>query len=251
VKTLGLFVTATDTGVGKTYLTALIARELRESGLRVGAYKPVCTGGEVAADGSISWSDVDTLIDAIGGEFESTRVCPRRFQAALAPPVAARLEGTSLELGQLCGGAGWWQGRVDILLVEGVGGLLCPLTEDATIAEFGVALGFPLLIVARLGLGTINHTLLTVEAARRRDLRVAAVVLNEAEPLATTLAVDQNAIEIARRANVPMLGVVRHGKTCVEHSDGRPTAIDWHRIVTSQTPTEEETPLSRRERGRG
>jgi dethiobiotin synthetase len=223
--TKGLFITATDTGVGKTYLTCLIARSLRAAGVRVGAYKPVCSGAEYADDGSVSWADVRALTDAIGGEYDAERVCPLRLRAPLAPPVAARMEGLWLDLAAMQAGAAWWQGRVDVLLVEGVGGLLCPLTEDQTIADLAVVLGYPLLVVARAGLGTINHTLLTVEAARNRGLRVAGVILNEAEPLAETLGTDQNAVEIARRANVPVLGSVNHT------GQGDLSADDWMQVI--------------------
>ncbi len=233
-QTVGLLVTATDTGVGKTYLTALIARALRSRGVRVGAYKPVCSGAEVAADGTPAWADVAALVSALGGEVDDRRVCPYRLKAPLAPPVAARMEGVSLELGALVEGADWWRGRVDALLVEGVGGLLCPLTDDETIADFAVALGYPLLIVGRLGLGTINHTLLTVEAARRRGLAVAGIVLNEAEPLASALGIGDNPPEIARRTNVPVLGVVRHGGTRVE---GAGAPVDWLSMMQVPSPS--------------
>jgi dethiobiotin synthetase len=238
--TKGLFITATDTGVGKTYLTALIARSLREAGARVGAYKPVCSGAEVAADGGLSWGDVRILTEAIGGDFDPLRACPTRLKAPLAPPVAARLEDVPLDFEAMCSGTQWWQGRVDLLLVEGVGGLLCPLTEERTIADLAVALGFPLLVVARAGLGTINHTLLTVEAARSRGLRVAGVVLNEADrPGVATewqagslpYDVEQNVAEIARRANVPVLGVVRHGSQHAEEARGRVGAAEWLKLV--------------------
>jgi dethiobiotin synthetase len=219
--TQGLFITATDTGVGKTYLTAMIARTLRQSGVRVGAYKPVCSGAETAPDAQVSWGDVRVLTEAIGGEFESERVCPLRLRAPLAPPVAAKREGVSLDFNAMKNGAAWWQGRVEILLIEGVGGLLCPLTEDKTIADLAVAIGYPLLIVARTGLGTINHTLLTVEAARNRGLKVAGVILNEAEPLAEGPGTEENPLEIARRANVRVLGSVKHAGHCDL------TAADW------------------------
>ena len=120
------------------------------------------------------------------------RVCPLRLKAPLAPPVAARLERVNLDFAGMKTAADWWQGRVEVLLIEGVGGLLCPLTEDKTIADLAVALGYPLLVVARAGLGTINHTLLTVEAARHRGLQVAGVVLNEAEPLEETPGTGEN-----------------------------------------------------------
>jgi dethiobiotin synthetase len=230
-ETLGLFVTATDTGVGKTYLTALIVRSLREIGVRVGAYKPVCSGADLAADGTVFWADVRTLAEAIGDDFEQIRVCPLRFKAPLAPPVAARLEGAVIDFERLREGAAWWQGCVDVLLVEGVGGLLCPLTERETIADLAVALAYPLLVVARAGLGTINHTLLTVEAAQRRGLRVVGVILNEAEPLATVSGTDENAAEIARRANVPVLGVVRYGSQHVECEKGRIGPAEWLKLL--------------------
>lgn len=228
--TKGLFITATDTGVGKTYLTALIARSLREIGIRVGAYKPVCSGAEIAADGSLFWADVQALTTAIGGEFDPARVCPARLHAPLAPPVAAMLEGVRLDFDRMQTLAAWWQGRVDILLVEGVGGLLCPLTDEKTIADLAVAMAYPLLVVARAGLGTINHTLLTIEAARRRGLRVAGVVLNEAGPLPAEPGMDQNAAEISRRANVPVLGVVKHGSQHVESGNGRLASAEWLKL---------------------
>jgi dethiobiotin synthetase len=220
-------VTATDTGVGKTYVTALIARALRAAGRSVGAYKPVCSGAQIGADGSASWGDVDELTDAIGRQFDSRRVCPRRFRAPLAPNVAARRESAEINFDQLGDGAHWWRGRVEILLVEGVGGLLCPLTERETIADLAVALRYPLLIVARLGLGTINHTLLTVEAARSRGLSVAGILLNEAEPLASSEGTEENPVEIERRTRIPVLGILRHGQSLPTRTDGSPVSIDW------------------------
>jgi len=237
--TKGLFVTATDTGVGKTYLTALIARSLREIGVRVGAYKPVCSGADVAPDGIVSWPDVRTLAEAIGVGFDPVRVCPQRLRAPLAPPVAARLEGIQLDFGWMQSGAAWWQGRVDVLLVEGVGGLLCPLTDDKTIADLAVAVAYPLVVVARPGLGTINHTLLTVEAARHRGLRVVGVVLNEAEPLTPAPGTDDNAAEIARRANVSVLGVVRHGSQHVEQGNDRVGPVEWMKLMAARDLAQE------------
>jgi dethiobiotin synthetase len=236
VSTKGLFVTATDTGVGKTYLTSLIARSLPRDQVRVGAYKPVCSGAEVSAEGGFYWTDIKNLADAIGGDVDPMRVCPQRLKAPLAPPVAARLERVTLDFEGMKTAAEWWQGRVDVLLVEGVGGLLCPLTEEKTIADLAVALGYPLLVVASAGLGTINHTLLTVEAARSRGLRVAGVVLNEAEPLDETPGTGENGAEIARRANVPVLGIVRYGSQFAESEKGRLGAADWLSLMAAPEP---------------
>jgi dethiobiotin synthetase len=234
--TKGLFVTATDTGVGKTYLTSLIARSLPRDQVRVGAYKPVCSGAEISAEGGHYWSDVKKLVEAIGGDVDPVRVCPQRLKAPLAPPVAARLERVNLDFEAMKAAADWWQGRVDVLLIEGVGGLLCPLTEDKTIADLAVALGYPLLVVARAGLGTINHTLLTVEAARYRGLPVAGVVLNESEPLEETPGTGENSAEIARRANVPVLGVVRYGSQFAESGKGRLGSADWLNLMAAREP---------------
>jgi dethiobiotin synthetase len=226
-QTAGLFVTATDTGVGKTYVTALIGRALRDAGRNVGAYKPACSGAEFRADGTVSWGDVEMLTAAIGGAFDSKRVCPLRFRAPLAPNVAARREGSRIDFAELCEGARWWQGRVEILLVEGVGGLLCPLTDRETIVDLAVTLNYPLLIVARLGLGTINHTLLTVEAARSRGLTVSGVLLNEPEPLASLCGTEENPVEIERLARIPVLGILRHGRLLPTRADGSAVSIDW------------------------
>jgi dethiobiotin synthetase len=227
LRTAGLFVTATDTGVGKTYVTAMIARALRQAGRSVGAYKPVCSGAEMDKEGTASWGDVATLTAAIGGQFDSLQVCPLRLRAPLAPNVAARKEGREIAFEPLCDGARWWQGRVEILLIEGVGGLLCPLTERQTIADLAVALNYPLLVVARLGLGTINHTLLTLEAARSRGLEVAGVLLNEAEPLASLEGTDENPLEIERRGRIPVLGILCHGNSSPTRPDGSAASIDW------------------------
>jgi dethiobiotin synthetase len=234
VSTKGLFVTATDTGVGKTYLTSLIARSLPRDQVRVGAYKPVCSGAEISAEGGCYWSDIKKLTDAIGGDVDPLRVCPQRLKAPLAPPVAARIERVSLDFAAMKTAADWWLGRVDVLLIEGVGGLLCPLTEDKTIADLAVALGYPLVVVARAGLGTINHTLLTIEAARHRGLQVAGVVLNEAEPLEQTTGNGENAAEIARRANVPVLGTVRYGSQFADTGKGRLGAADWLNLMAAR-----------------
>jgi len=245
VSTRGLFVMATDTGVGKTYLTSLIARSLPRDQVRVGAYKPVCSGAEISAEGGYYWTDIKKLTDAIGGDVDPLRICPQRLKAALAPPVAARIERVALDFEAMKTAADWWLGRVDVLLIEGVGGLLCPLTEDKTIADLAVALGYPLLVVARAGLGTINHTLLTVEAARHRGLQVAGVVLNEAEPLEESPGTGENGIEIARRANVPVLGVVRYGSQFAETGKGRLGPADWLNLMAARESAPAMTALRR------
>lgn len=213
MSTPGLFITGTDTDVGKTYVTSLLARELVTQGIRVGVYKPACSGSTAREDGTHIWGDVDELSQAIGGRFDVDRICPQRFHAALAPPVAAREEGTTIDSQLLRAGAEWWQGKCDLLLVEGVGGLLCPLTEEETIADLAHDLGFPLLIVAALQLGTINHTLLTVEVAQKRGLSIAGILFNSPAERPIDQSTKTNPSEIAGRCNVPILETVAHNQT--------------------------------------
>lgn len=207
----GLFITGTDTDVGKTYVAAGIVRRLRQQGVRVGAYKPVASGSE-AGPGEPRWHDVEQLHAAVGGEYPREMICPQTWHAAVAPPVAARLAGSQVDAELLRRGADWWRERVDVLVVEGAGGLLSPLTETESVADLARDLGFPLLIVARLSLGTINHTLLTIEAAAARNLRVTGVVLNQASPPdGSDQSQESNAAELAKRTSIPVLGVLPYG----------------------------------------
>ncbi len=205
----GLFITGTDTGVGKTHVACAIVRELREAGHCVGVFKPACSGASLDENGGPHWEDIDRLRDALGREVSDDQVCPQRFLAPLAPPVAARTEGRRVDWESIIHGFEAWQKDCDILVVEGAGGLLCPLTDDATMAEFAGHSLFPLVIVTRLGLGTINHTLLTVEVGRQRGLRIAGLVFNEPTPTEDVL-VASNPVEVAARCDVPILAICRH-----------------------------------------
>ncbi|HEX6986049.1 MAG TPA: dethiobiotin synthase, partial [Planctomycetaceae bacterium] len=151
-------------------------------------------------------------------------------------PVAARQEGRTVDPALLRSGAEWWAGRCDLLLVEGVGGLLCPLTEDETVADLAADLGLPLLVVARATLGTINHTLLTVEAARTRNLDVAGIILNESVPADGDASVATNAAEIERRSGVPILGIVPHGRPARLLVQGTGQRIDWRTLACRVGP---------------
>lgn len=227
----GLFVTGTDTGVGKTYVTALIAADLMERGIRVGAYKPVCTGGVLTDSGELSWEDVERLHGVIGGRFERRRICPQCFQAPLAPPVAAAVEGGTVDRHLLRDGAFWWHGRADVLLVEGAGGLLCPLSASDTVADIAKDFGLPLVIVARNGLGTINHTLLTVEVARHRGLPLAAVVLDDGPNQTGDESTETNAGEIASRIDVPLLRLGTRARKCEPVHPLGSAHLDWLELM--------------------
>lgn len=166
--------TGTDTGVGKTVVTAALALALRARGLDAGVVKPL-QSGNAAADPE---GDAMLLKRWAGLAEEPEEIAPFAFRAPLAPLVAARLEGRSLKLDEVVARVRALAGRHELVLVEGAGGLLVPVGLAWTIADLAAALGLPLLVVARAGLGTVNHTLLTVAEARRLGLEVAGVVLN-------------------------------------------------------------------------
>jgi dethiobiotin synthetase len=200
-----LFVVGTDTGVGKTHVAVGIARCLASERRRVGLVKPVATG---LHDGDGLGEDGRRLMAVVSvpgsPRIPVERIVPIAFAEPLAPPVAARRCGRPLELEEV-GKAfdtalAWWSERVDVVVVEGIGGLLTPVAEGKTVADLAVRLDYPLVIVARRGLGTLNHTLLTVEAARHRGLRIVGLVLNSAEPVSEddALAAATNAGELAR-----------------------------------------------------
>jgi dethiobiotin synthetase len=163
----GIFVTGTDTGVGKTFVTAGLALALRARGVDVGVVKAVQTG-DGDAETLKAWAELDE---------EPEEIAAFSFAEPLAPLVAARLEGQTLELGGVAARIRELA-RYDVTVVEGAGGLLVPVGPDWTIGDLAAELALPTVIVARAGLGTVNHTLLTVAEARRLGLEVAGVVLN-------------------------------------------------------------------------
>jgi dethiobiotin synthetase len=195
----GLFVTGTDTGVGKTEVAVGLVVGWRSRGLDVGAMKPAQSG---VGDGLPT--DADRLREAAGGTDPMALVCPYSLSAPLAPAVAARLEGVEISLPHLLACAAELSRRHAALVVEGAGGLLVPLTASETFADLAVALGMPVLVVARAGLGTVNHTALTCEALRARGLAVVGVVLNRAQAGADP-SEPHNAAEIERLTGVRVL----------------------------------------------
>ena len=230
-KTKALFVTGTDTNVGKTHVTCLIARQLIAKGVRVAAYKPVCSGAILHESitgqaPTVRWEDIDRLKSATGGIWPDEILCPQKFLAPLAPPVAARMEGKSVDFDLMVRGAEQFK-QADLLLIEGAGGWLSPLTSTATVADLAKSLHVPVLIVARAGLGTINHTLLTIESIRARGLVIAGVILNEADSSGSDQSILTNGEEIENRSGVAVLGIVRHGSNLDLLRHQQPVTINW------------------------
>jgi dethiobiotin synthetase len=169
----GLFVTGTDTGVGKTLVACTLVRALRAAGIDAGAMKPVETG--VGEAGPL---DALALRRAAGDRDPLDDVCPYRFALPAAPSVAARHAARRIELELLRDAFDHIAARRAAVVVEGAGGLLVPLAPQLDMAGLAASLALPVVVVARASLGTINHTLLTLEAARARDLEVAGVVVS-------------------------------------------------------------------------
>lgn len=172
VATRGLFVTGTDTEVGKTFLSVAIVAALRAEGESVAAFKPVVTG--VGEPGPDRPADHEVLAEAAGMTPEE--VAPYQFGPAVSPHLAAEEHGALIDPDVLLAAARRAATGASALIVEGVGGLLVPLNDTHLLRDFAVALGLPVIVAARPGLGTINHTLLTLEAARAAGLEIRAVV---------------------------------------------------------------------------
>lgn len=167
----GLFVTGTGTGVGKTIVSAALLAAMRAAGEPVRAYKPALTGLDAPPG---EWPPDHDLLGLAAG-MEPEEVAPLRYGPAVSPHLAAQLAGERIDPGALVAPAR--QHAESTLVVEGAGGLLVPLAEGYTVRDLAVELGLPVVIAASPGLGTINHTLLTIESARAVGLQVRAVVL--------------------------------------------------------------------------
>ncbi|MBI5586862.1 MAG: dethiobiotin synthase [Deltaproteobacteria bacterium] len=198
--TRSCFITATDTGAGKTFVAASIARALRLKGADVGVMKPV-ESGCAEIDGALVPEDALTLKEASGSADPIEAICPYRFAPALSPHLAARISGSEIDFAALKNVYLELSVRHDLMLVEGAGGLLAPLTDDKTVADLAAALRLPIIIVATSRLGVINHTLLTVEAAGKRGIEVRAIILNDNSHAADE-SMKHNAKEIERRTGL-------------------------------------------------
>ena len=189
----GLFVTGTDTGVGKTVVSTALARGLREAGVDVGVMKPTETG--VPKEGP---EDARALVIAAGVDDPLSLVCPLQFLLPAAPEASARFEGRAVSLDPIVDARHTLSARHDFMLVEGAGGLLVPFDAETSMADLAGRLGLPVLLVARASLGTINHTLLSLEACDRRGLDVVGVVVSHAEGMLSDA--DAENLDVLRRA---------------------------------------------------
>jgi len=196
-RSAGLFITGTDTGVGKTVVACALIRGLRSRGIDAAGMKAVETG--VGEGGPL---DAIALQQAAGGGDPLDLVCPQRFPLAASPAVAAAAAGAAVDLRSIHAAFAALSARHDCVFVEGAGGLLVPLTASVCMADLARDLSLPLLVVARARLGTINHTLLTLEVARRRGIPLAGVVISRGpEPISPP---DQRNLDHLRKLLGPL-----------------------------------------------
>lgn len=203
----GLFVTGTDTGVGKTIVAATLVRLLRMRGINVGVMKPVTSGcreehGRMVSDDAL-------LLSRAAGIPCCDNVAPYRLREPLAPAVAAKLDGVEIDFEYLKGCYDRLAVAHDVVIVEGAGGLMVPLAGGLLTADLVRALELPLLVVARPSLGTISHTLLTCFCAQQIGLTVAGVIINN-YPEAPGLAEQGCPQQIGALCGAPLLGVWPH-----------------------------------------
>jgi dethiobiotin synthetase len=218
----GLFVTGTSTESGKTFVAALICRALLQEGRRVGVYKPASSdcvriGGEIISE------DAAVLWEAAGRPFTLDAVCPQRFQAPLAPHLAAKAEGRAIDSQLLREGLIPWREHADVMVCEGAGGLMSPIGDDEFVADLAIDIGYPLVIVVPNVLGCINYTMQTLIAAAcyREGLPVAGIVITYPEGFRGDMSTNTNVEEIARRSVAPVLASVPFGAEAFD----RP--VDW------------------------
>ena len=224
--TRGLFITGTDTDVGKTYVATLIARSLLAAGHRVGVYKPVSSGCLPGESGLVS-GDALALWEGAGRPGELEQVSPQCFQAAMAPHLAARAEGRRVDAALLRGGLEYWRERSDVVVVEGVGGLMSPVADEDYNADLAAEFGYPLVVVSPNVLGTINATLQTLITASTYcdGLSVAGVVLNDVGPADDDVSRASNRDELAARCVPPILGAVAW------QADALSDEVDWFALA--------------------
>jgi dethiobiotin synthetase len=207
----GVFVTGTDTEVGKTVVACAIAATLAARGEQVATFKPAVTGLTELHE---TLPDHELLRRSASSPQAAEAVSPYRFGPAVSPHLAAELVGIEIAPGHLVAAAESAAANADVLVIEGVGGLLVPLRESYLVRDFAAELGFPVVVAARPGLGTINHTLMTIECARAAGLYVAAVVF-------TPWSRFPPAIERSNRRTIELLGDVEtFGLPRLEIADG-------------------------------
>jgi len=229
-----LFITGTDTEVGKTVIAGAIADWFRRRGARVAVLKPAATGCVHRREGLVS-EDAEFLAACADARFPLDLICPQRYVEPLAPAVAAERAGQPLDWAAIDRSIRLMSGQSDILIIEGVGGIMVPMDGRHTVLDMAGWLASPAVVVARANLGTINHTLLTVRALRSAQVRVAGVVVNRYRADGATVAEESNGRSIEKWGKVPVLATVPAGEIVETRLPADIVAaiepVDWEQLA--------------------
>ncbi len=211
----GVFVTGTDTGVGKTVVAAAWLCQWRAAGVDAAPMKPVQTGC-VGRGSALRAPDLEVCLDSAGmkaAPAEYARMAPYRYRPACSPHLAARMAGETISLRRIRSAALALLRNHERLVVEGAGGVMAPIGGGRTMLDIMTMFGFPVVVVARPGLGTLNHTLLTLDALRGRGLPVAGIVINQAQPGKMGFIEKDNIRTLGRLGRSPILACIPFGGT--------------------------------------
>lgn len=206
----GYFVTGTDTDCGKTYVSQILIHALRQKGLTVAPFKPVAAGAEWK-NGELRNEDAELLIKAANFKGSYSSVNPYCFEPPIAPHIAAEEQDIQIELQRLSDGCLQLSKQADVVVVEGAGGWLVPLSDSESIATLAESIGLPVVLVVGMKLGCINHALLSIAAIQGAGLELAGWVANEVQWGMNRF--DENLQALNARIDAPCLGVVRNGET--------------------------------------
>ena len=214
--TKGFFITGTDTGVGKTIISAALIKAAHMLGLKACGMKPIETGCKQTenrkGNDSLIPSDGTFLREITGTDESIDLITPVRFENPLAPLPASEIEDKPIDLDKIKTAYRKLSGRYDVIIVEGIGGLLVPIKREYFVIDLAKYFGFPIIVVSKPGLGTINHTMLTVNYAIKEGLDVAGIIINYTRPPENTLAENTNPEIIKRLSPVPVLGIFPYMK---------------------------------------
>ncbi len=203
----GFFITGTDTGVGKTVVTAILLSWLKDQGERVGVMKPVECGVDPECFSAAN-SDAHFLMEVADGQDNDNEVCPFRFKTPASPYQAGLIEGRAVDLEKIIATFSALASRHDWMLIEGIGGLMVPLTSNEVVADLALTLKLPLILVTRYSLGTQNHTLLTIEVARQRGLPIAGLVFNKTSAAPLSSIEQSQPTLLCARTGLPLLAEI-------------------------------------------
>ena len=236
-KAQGLFVTGTDTGIGKTLIAGAIARFFAASGKRVGVFKPVASGCTKTREGLIS-EDAEFLAYCASSEFPLSVVNPVTFELPAAPILCEQAENRKVDFEQIASTYKYICENSDVVIVEGIGGIRVPISKDIDVLDLAGEFALPVVIVSRPDLGTINHTLLTIDAVRDAGLTLAGIVINGYDETKAELAEKTGSEIIASCRNVKILTVVPYDPAANvkegiigEQVTDAMADVDWNKLI--------------------